>query len=162
MTAITKTGGIPLLLNQQKHSQLIKMIIGKFRHSFAPKSDVLYTSGVDFSFLDANENRFMELGVKVQICSKMPDVLLYYPPKNRLFLVETITNHGPVDVKRRNELAELFKHCSAALIYVTAFFTRSEMARYLSDISWETEVWVAESPTHLIHFNGVRFLGPYE
>jgi adenine-specific DNA-methyltransferase len=32
----------------------------------------------------------------------------------------------------------------------------------LNDISWETEVWVAESPTHLIHFNGERFLGPYE
>jgi hypothetical protein len=30
------------------------------------------------------------------------------------------------------------------------------------DISWETEVWIAESPTHLIHFNGERFLGPYE
>jgi hypothetical protein len=27
---------------------------------------------------------------------------------------------------------------------------------------WETEVWVAGSPTHLIHFNGERFLGPYE
>jgi hypothetical protein len=30
------------------------------------------------------------------------------------------------------------------------------------DISWETEVCIAESPTHLIHFNGERFLGPYE
>ena len=27
---------------------------------------------------------------------------------------------------------------------------------------WETEVWVADAPTHLIHFNGRRFLGPYE
>jgi len=25
-----------------------------------------------------------------------------------------------------------------------------------------TEVWVAESPSHLIHFNGERFLGPFE
>ncbi len=34
--------------------------------------------------------------------------------------------------------------------------------RYLGEIAWETEVWVADAPTHLIHFNGERFLGPYE
>jgi hypothetical protein len=39
---------------------------------------------------------------------------------------------------------------------------RRAMLKYLNDISWETEVWVADSPTHLIHFNGERFLGPYE
>jgi hypothetical protein len=36
------------------------------------------------------------------------------------------------------------------------------MLKYLRDISWETEVWIAESPDHMIHFNGERFLGPYE
>jgi len=35
------------------------------------------------------------------------------------------------------------------------------MVEYLKDISWETEVWIADAPTHLIHFNGERFLGPY-
>ena len=44
----------------------------------------------------------------------------------------------------------------------TAFLDRQAMVRFLGDISWETEVWVADSPTHLIHFNGERFLGPYE
>jgi hypothetical protein len=29
------------------------------------------------------------------------------------------------------------------------------------NIPWETEVWVAEDPDHIIHFNGERFLGPY-
>lgn len=47
------------------------------------------------------------------------------------------------------------------LVYVTAFPNRSLMGRYLGEIAWETEVWVADSPSHLIHFNGVRFLGPY-
>lgn len=31
----------------------------------------------------------------------------------------------------------------------------------ISEIAWETEVWVADAPEHLIHFNGIRFLGPY-
>jgi adenine-specific DNA-methyltransferase len=46
--------------------------------------------------------------------------------------------------------------------YVTAFLSRRDMTRYLADISWETEVWVAEAQAHLIHFNGERYLGPYE
>jgi len=46
-------------------------------------------------------------------------------------------------------------------IAVTAFPNRALMARYLSEIAWETEVWVADAPSHLIHFNGERFLGPY-
>ena len=35
------------------------------------------------------------------------------------------------------------------------------MGRYLGEIAWETEVWVADAPSHLIHFNGLRFLGPH-
>jgi len=36
------------------------------------------------------------------------------------------------------------------------------MGQYLAEISWKTEVWCADAPTHLIHFDGERFLGPYE
>jgi hypothetical protein len=39
---------------------------------------------------------------------------------------------------------------------------RAVMTRYLGEIAWETEVWVADAPSHLIHFDGARFLGPYE
>ena len=76
-------------------------------------------------------------------------------------LIESVTSHGPVDGKRKDELRQLFSEPNAGLVFVTAFLTRSDLARYLSDISWETEVWVADSPTHLIHFDGERFLGPY-
>jgi hypothetical protein len=73
-----------------------------------------------------------------------------------------VTRHGPVNPKRRAELKELFAGSTAGLVFVTAFMDRHAMLKYLNDISWETEVWVADSPTHLIHFNGERFLGPYE
>ncbi len=35
-------------------------------------------------------------------------------------------------------------------------------AKYASQIAWETEVWIAAAPDHLIHFNGHKFLGPYK
>ena len=93
---------------------------------------------------------------------KMPDVVLHYPKKNWLLLVESVTSHGPVDSKRHEELTRLFSGAEAGIVYVTAFPSRGTMARYLGEIAWETEVWVADAPTHLIHFDGKRFLGPYK
>ena len=77
-------------------------------------------------------------------------------------LIEAVTSHGPIDPKRKGELESLFRGTKAGLIFVTAFLTRKAMVEYLSAISWETDVWIAESPTHLIHFNGERLLEPYE
>jgi hypothetical protein len=79
----------------------------------------------------------------------------------RDYFIEAVTSAGPVDGKRRKELKELFAGCKAGLVFVTAFSTRDVMRTFLTQISWETEVWVAEAPEHLIHFNGERFLGPY-
>ncbi|MDE2103338.1 MAG: restriction endonuclease, partial [Patescibacteria group bacterium] len=93
---------------------------------------------------------------------KMPDVIVHHTAKNWLLLIEAVTSHGPVDAKRHEELRKLFAGSKAPLVYVTTFLTRRDMAKYLTEIAWETEVWVAEAPSHLIHFNGIRFLGPYE
>jgi BsuBI/PstI restriction endonuclease domain len=66
-----------------------------------------------------------------------------------------------VDGKRRKELKDLFAGCKAGLVFVTAFETRRMMQSKVSHIAWESEVWIAEDPDHMIHFNGERFLGPY-
>ena len=91
----------------------------------------------------------------------MPDVIAHDTKRKWLVLVEAVTSVGAVDSKRRKELKELFKGCKAGLVFVTAFETRRAMQGFLPLISWETEVWVAEDPDHLIHFDGERFLGPY-
>jgi adenine-specific DNA-methyltransferase len=53
-------------------------------------------------------------------------------------------------------------HPSAAgRVYVTAFLDKADFRKYAADIAWETEVWIAETPDHMIHFNGPKFLGPY-
>lgn len=103
-----------------------------------------------------------QLGVDVDSHGKMPDVVLHFRANNWLLLVESVTSHGPVDGKRHAELADLFGRSTAGLVYVTAFPNRAIMSRYLIEIAWETEVWVADAPSHLIHFNGERFLGPYD
>ena len=66
-----------------------------------------------------------------------------------------------MDGKRRKELKDLFAGCTAGLVFVTAFENRRTMQSFISRIAWESEVWIAEDPDHMIHFNGERFLGPY-
>ena len=67
----------------------------------------------------------------------------------------------PVGGKRRKELKDLFAGCKAGLVFVTAFENRRTMQTFVSHIAWESEVWIADDPDHMIHFNGERFLGPY-
>lgn len=92
---------------------------------------------------------------------KLPDVVLFDENRNWLFLVEAVTSHGPISPKRRGELEAMLKRATAGRVYVTAFMDFATFKKYASDIVWESEVWIAEFPDHLIHFNGDRFLGPY-
>ena len=92
---------------------------------------------------------------------KMPDVIIYHTEKNWLILIEAVTSHGPINPKRQVELKSLFSTSKAGLVLVTAFLSRKAMLEYFLEMSWETDVWLADEPDHLLHFNGERFLGPY-
>ena len=153
--------GKKITLSPGEHSELIRAVIETFAPRFAPGSVLVYAgdTGTKWGYFDAP--LLADLGVDVDSHGKMPDVVLHYTAKNWLLLIESVTSHGPVDGKRHDELAKLFAGSSAGLVYVTAFPNRAIMSRYLGEIAWETEVWVADAPSHLIHFNGERFLGPY-
>jgi len=154
--------GQSIKLSPGEHSELIKAVIESFAPTFVPGCTLVYVGDTGDKWGYFDETLLNTLDVKVDAHGKMPDAVLYYPAKNWLLLVESVTSHGPMDSKRHRELAHLFAHSTAGLVYVTAFPNRAIMARYLSDIAWESEVWAADAPTHLIHFNGTRFLGPYD
>lgn len=151
-----------ITLSPGEHSELIRSVIEEFAPRFAPGCLLVYAgdTGEKWGYFDAP--LLADLGIQVGAHGKMPDVVLHDAARNWLLLVEAVTSHGPVDAKRHAELAQLFAGSSAGLVFVTAFPTRNLMARYLGNIAWETEVWVTDSPSHLIHFDGERFLGPYE
>jgi adenine-specific DNA-methyltransferase len=153
--------GQEIRLSPGAHSELIKAIIEEFAPRFAPGSVLVYAGDTGDKWGYFDQALLAKLGIVVDSHGKMPDVVLYDRERDWLLLVESVTSHGPVDAKRHEELARLFAEASAGLVYVTAFPNRSIMARYLPQIAWETEVWVADAPSHLIHFNGERFLGPY-
>ena len=141
---------------------LIKQIVEEFCPRFSPDGEILYLGDAGDTLRDDQIRRLRKLGVELGKHGKKPDVIVYVEAKDWLILIEAVTSHGPIDPKRLNELRQIFSVSNAGLVYVTAFETRQAMAKHLRQISWETEVWIAESPDHLIHFDGERFLGPYK
>jgi adenine-specific DNA-methyltransferase len=155
-------GGATMELSVGEHSQLIADIIQEFGPRFAPGADLIYAGDTGSKMGYFNEGQLHKLGVVVDQHGKMPDVVLYDVNRKWLILIEAVTSHGPVDGKRHDELAKLFAGSKAGLVYVTAFPDRKTMSKYVSTIAWETEVWVADAPAHLVHFNGDRYLGPHK
>lgn len=153
--------GVAITLSPGGQNPLIKTVIEEFCPRFAPNSTVLYIGDAENKFLHLDAKCLQALGVTVPAPAKMPDLVVYDTQRNWLILLEAVTSVGPVDGKRRKELKELFSGCTAGLVFVTAFATRATMRTFLASLSWETEVWIAEDPNHMIHFNGERFLGPY-
>jgi len=154
--------GTELKITAGGQNELVKKILEEFCPRFTPGGVVVYVGDTGAKQRHLETEYLRQLGVQMDEHGKMPDVLVHLPGKNWLVLIEAVTSHGPIGLKRQNELKELFKAARAGLVFVTAFLTRRAMTKYLADIAWETEVWIADAPSHIIHFNGERFLGPYE
>lgn len=159
---ITLPSGEPFTLSPGGQNVLIRQMVEEFCPRFTPGAEVLYVGDAGAKWALFEADRLAELGVTVDQHGKMPDLVVYLPGRRWLVLMEAASSHGPVDAKRRGELAALFAASTPGLVYVSCFPDRREMRKHLAQIAWETEVWCAEEPTHLIHFNGERFLGPYE
>ena len=153
--------GSQVALSPGGQNPLIKAIIEHFCPAFAPGGVVVYIGDTENKFVHLETEGLAALGVTLDSAAKIPDVIVHHTAKNWLLLIEAVTSAGPVDGKRRKELKDLFAGCTAGLVFVTAFENRRTMQSFVSHIAWESEVWIADDPDHMIHFNGERFLGPY-
>ncbi|MCI0398611.1 MAG: restriction endonuclease, partial [Chloroflexi bacterium] len=153
-------GGLEYHLSPGLHNELQVAIIEEFGPRFAPGAKVLYVGDTANKTLHIDLAAFDDLGMTVTSHDKLPDVVLYDRERNWLYLIEAVTSHGPISPKRQVELQEMLKGCPAGVIFVTAFPDFNTFKNFLFDVAWDTEVWIADRPTHLVHFNGNRFLGP--
>ncbi|RGD39237.1 restriction endonuclease [Coprococcus sp. AM14-16] len=145
-----------------KHNELQKAIIEEFAPRFAPNSECLYVGDTIEKDLVKNVEKLKELGFEITLHDKMPDVVLYREDKNWIYFVESVTSVGPMDPKRILEITEMTKDVTAGKVFVTAFLDFKTYKKFAEKLAWETEVWIAEMPEHMIHLNGDRFMGPRE
>ena len=143
-----------------KHNQLQKAIIEEFAPRFAPNSECLYVGDTTEKDLVKNVDKLKELGFEITLHDKMPDVVLYREDKDWIYFVESVTSVGPMDPKRLVEIGQMTSKVSAGMIFVTAFLDFKSFKKFSESLAWETEVWIADMPDHMIHLNGDKFLGP--
>lgn len=158
MVPVKLPSGKEVLLSPGKHNELQAAVIHKFAPRFAPGSILVYLGDTDRKTLHLDEKFFEKLNIPVSQHDKLPDIVIYDKNKKWLFLIEAVTSHGPVSPKRQFELEEMLKDCPITRVYISAFPDFKEFKRHLSEVAWETEVWLSEIPDHLIHFNGDKFL----
>ena len=152
--------GVDFQVSAGKHNELQRAIIEEFAPRFAPHSECLYVGDTTEKDLVKNVYKLGKLGFQISLHDKMPDVVLYREDKNWIYFVESVTSVGPMDAKRILEITEMTKNVVAGKIFVTAFLDFKTYKRFSETLAWETEVWIAEMPEHMIHLNGDKFLGP--
>ena len=161
MTLIpVKINNLDFTFSTGKHNVLQKAIIEDFAPRFAPGAECLYVGDTIEKALFKNVEKLQKLGFEITLHDKMPDVVLYSEEKNWLYFVEAVTSGGPMNPKRLLEIEEMTKYVTSGKIFVTAFLDVITYKRFIGTLAWDTEVWLADNPDHLIHLNGDRFLGP--
>lgn len=160
---------IPVLLPSGKklkfspgiHNELQKAIIENFLPRYGFGAKVLYVGDTSDKYLHLDKAGLNEISFFEISHEELPDVIAYSKSKNWLYLIEAVHSSGAISELRLLQLKKLTKECSAEIIYITAFADKPTFRKFIADIGWETEVWIANNPDHLIHFNGDKFLGPY-
>ena len=150
--------GTNLLLSSGEHNVLQKHIIEDFLPRFGMGAEVLYIGDSSNKYLYKYEDVLKQIGFFTLEHEELPDVVAYCNKKNLLFLIEAVHSTGPMDEIRIMKLKKQLENCSAIPIFVTTFLTKKEFRKWVEKIAWESEVWIADSPEHMIHFNGYKFL----
>lgn len=154
--------GMEIKLQTGGQNTLIAKMIEKFCPQFIDGGKILYVGDAGDKYVVYDTKTLAQLGVVLDKHGKMPDLIVLDEKRNWLFLMEAASTHGPVDHSRYLELHDLFGSSSAGLVLVSCFPDKRTLRKFIADLAWETEVWVADEPTHMMHLNGSRFLGPYE
>lgn len=155
-----KINNVDYVLSPGSHNELQKAILEEFAPRFAPNSECLYVGDTTNKDLVKNVDKLSELGFEITLHDKMPDVVLYRADKNWLYFIEAVDSVGPMSPERVIDIQRMTKNVNCGKIFVTAFLDFKKYKRFSEQLAWETEVWIAEMPDHMIHLNGDKFLGP--
>ena len=161
LVPIKFSDGQEVKLSPGKHNEIEASVIQKFCPRFAENAIVLYLGDTANKSIYLDVNKLKKLNIPFDKHAKLPDIILYDETKKWIYLIEVVTSHGPVSPKRLIELENFLIRCTAAKIYISVFPDRKEFKKHFDNIAWETEVWIAAEDSHMIHFNGDKFFGPY-
>jgi len=160
---MSKTTNSLILLNGKeyqltpgKYGELQFALLTKFVPRFAPGATPLYMSDAANKLLIYEREQLEKQGVPIIAHSQLPDIILFHEVRNWLYLIQIVApgSNRPVSHERRQELERILADCSAERICLSVFKKSTDFARYAADIAFETHIWIATIPEHMIHYNG--------
>jgi hypothetical protein len=161
MISITLPGGLELSFTPGKHNDLQKAIIEQFLPRYGYGCEVLYIGDSSDKYLHLNREKLLGLSFSEPSHEELPDIIAFSEQKGWIYLIESVTSFGEISQIRKLELEKITGNCTNPIVFMTAFPDRATYRKYCANLAWETEVWIASDPDHLIHLNGPKFLGPY-
>ncbi|OPX24919.1 MAG: hypothetical protein B1H05_04435 [Candidatus Cloacimonas sp. 4484_140] len=147
-------------LSPGKHNELQIKIYEKFGPLFAPGAVLLYMGDTTLKHLFIDTENIKKLNIDITQHGKLPDIVLYLEERDWLYLIEAVTSHGPVSHTRFVQLKKLLNKNKSHKIFISAFPDFKTFLKYAKDIAWDTDIWIADRPEHMIHYNGNKFLKP--
>lgn len=154
--------GVVILLDDGPHNQIQKAIIESFLPVYGHNATVLYVGDTSEKGMHKYSEKMKELGLNIADRGMLPDIVAFSEDKKWVYLIEAVHSSNPLNAERCIELKRtVLSNCPYGVVFVTAFLSRKDFAKWMPQIAWETEVWLADNPNHMIHFNGDRFLGPH-
>lgn len=154
--------GINIELKKSPHNKLQLQILKELLPLISEgKPELLYIGDAVDRDLWQKDDRLKELGIYVLSESgNLPDIIAYDSVNKRILFIEAFHSTGPFTIDRVNTIRNLCK-CDPGTeaAFVTAFDTTSKMLKNYKNVAWETDIWTAEEPTHLLHKNGDKFMG---
>ena len=157
---VTLPSGVTLELSTGEHNLLQKKIVEDFLSLFGMGAEVLYIGDSTDKYLHRDTEALQQLHITLEH-GTLPDIVAYSREKNLLFLIEAYHSSNPMNGERVSTLKQLVVDSGANVVFVTAFLNKLEGLKHLKEIAWETEVWFANEPEHMIHLNGFKFLKVY-
>ena len=158
---VTLPSGVRLELSTGEHNLLQKKIVEDFLSVYGMGAKVLYIGDSIDKYLHRDAETLQQLHITLEH-DTLPDIVAYSREKDLLFLIEAYHSSNPMNNERVSSLKQLVANCEASVVYVTAFLTKTEGLKHLKEIAWETEVWFANEPNHMMHLNGHKFLEIYK
>lgn len=152
--------GITLKLSNGEHNSLQKAIIEEFLPRYGFGASVLYVGDAEDKFLHLDRDVLSEIHFFNLDHEELPDVIAFSKEKNLLYLIEAYHSTGEWSELRLRTIKRKLNEsgCTAIPLFFTAFENKNSFRQKAKDIAWETEVWIADNPDHIIHFNGYKFL----
>ena len=136
-------------LKQTAHNKLQIAVLKKFVPNFTKNAVLLYMADAKERKGKGREDLRKKLGIDV-----------FDKSRKRILFIEAYNSTGAFTVDRVNSIKGLC-HCppETEVAFITAFWDMKTALREFTKIAWDTDIWIVEDETHMIHKNGDKFLG---